>query len=103
MRATLIEILRQLNQAEAEMDREDEKGLELPEVEFRLRDHWTVRQARTNVARAMGLLLKNRMIQLVPGGVYSWTRQRNVGRLYRITADGKAFLLQSSQSRDRIA
>ena len=102
LRATLLEALRLLNQAEG-FDHEEEKGLELTELEFQASDFWGVVQAQIKIPFVVGLLLRNRMVRYIPGGAHSWTRQRAMGPHYRIDTAGKEFLAQSIVQDGRIA
>ena len=103
VRATLVAILRQLNQAEsAHEGRKEEQALELGEVEKKLSDFWAVEQDHVKVALALGLLLRNGLVTAADDGQYSWQRQRSVAARYQITPEGKKFLLESIESSDRI-
>jgi|ACXJ01.1.fsa_nt_gi hypothetical protein len=102
LRATLLETLRLLNKAE-DFDHEEEKGLELAELEFQASDFWAVVQAQVKIPFVVGLLLRNRMVRYIPGGAHSWTRQRAMGPHYRIDTAGKDFLAQSIAQDGRIA
>lgn len=101
---TLVEILRQLNQAEVRHEgATTEQALELGEIESRLAPFLPVRSGAVRVAVALGLLVRNQLVEPcdVPG--YSWQRQRDVARRYRITADGKRYLLTQIDRDDRVA
>jgi hypothetical protein len=104
-RATLLAILRQLNQAEENNEgKAADQALELGELEQRLADFGPVKQGSIKVSLALGLLLRNGLV--VPqrdGGDYSWQRQRSSPQRYQITPDGKKFLLESIQTSDRIS
>jgi hypothetical protein len=104
-RATLLAILRQLNQAEENNEgKEADQALELGELEQRLADLAPVKQGTIKVSLALGLLLRNGLV--VPqrnGGEYSWQRQRDSPQRYQITPEGKKFLLDSIQTSDRIS
>ena len=104
-RATLLAILRQLNQAEGNNEgKPADQALELGELEQRLQDLPPVKQGSIKVSLALGLLLRNGLV--VPqrdGGDYSWQRQRDSPQRYQITPEGKKFLLDSIQTSDRIA
>jgi hypothetical protein len=104
-RATLLAILRNLNQAEENNEgKAPDQALELAELEQRLSDFGPVKQGSIKVSLALGLLLRNGLV--VPqrdGGEYSWQRQRNSPQRYQITPDGKKFLLDSIQTSDRIS
>lgn len=103
VRATLLAILRQLNQAEtihegATLD----QALELPELERRLSDFWAVDNGSVKVGLALGLLLRNGLVSAAGQADYSWQRQRAVAQRYQITPEGKKFLVDSIQTSDRI-
>ncbi len=104
VRATLIAILQQLNQAEEvhEGNAEDQ-ALELAEIERRLADFWAVERGEVKLPLAMGLLVRNRLVQIQTDNGYSWQRQRTVTARYQITAEGKKFLVEAVEKSDRIA
>ena len=103
VRATLIEILKQLNQAESVHEgKEAEQSLELGELEDRLTDFWGVSKGQVKVSLAVGLLLRNGLVA-VQAPDYSWQRQRNTRHRYGITAEGKRFLVGAIQTSDRIS
>jgi len=103
VRATLVAILRQLNQADTANEGEAmEQALELPEIEGRLTDFWAVEQGSIKVSLALGLLLRNRLVAVQAPGEYSWQRQRNATHRYQITPEGKKFLVDSITTSDRI-
>lgn len=101
-RAALLEVLRLLNQAESYHD-EREKGLELDEIRGGMQEHWSVQKAGVNVPVVVGLLLRNRMVDLVGGTVRSWTRQRDIGPHYRINGEGKMYLAKWLSESKRVA
>lgn len=103
VRATLIAILKQLNQAEAIHEgKAPDQALELPEIERRLSDFWAVDQGSVKVSLALGLLLRNGLVAAQGRGDFSWQRQRSSGQLYQITTDGKKFLFESLRANERI-
>lgn len=97
---TFLEILRRLNQSEAE-------GVDLSGMEERELVRAVERQ-RTSVGetipldRAMGLLVENGLIGSVDDPTYSWVRSRTIGTRYVITALGKAYLLRQLEETGRI-
>jgi hypothetical protein len=104
VRATLLAILKQLNQAESSTTNElSDPALELQELEGRLRDFWAVGNGSVKVALAVGLLLRNRLIVARSDPGFSWQRGREVAQRYQITPEGKRFLLDSLESSDRIS
>jgi hypothetical protein len=100
MRAALVEVLRLLNAAE-HYDNDKEKGLELDEIQEGLQTHWSV-QRGVKPAVVLGLLLRNRMADHVPGTSHSWTRGRDFGPHYRINGAGKAFLKEYIDETQRV-
>lgn len=103
VRATLLAILKQLNQAEsAHEGRDEEQALELAELEGRLSGFWAVERKQVKVPLALGLLLRNRLVSTQGRSDYSWQRRRNVAQRYRITPEGKKFLVDALVSSDRV-
>jgi hypothetical protein len=103
VRATLIAILRQLNQAVALHEgKTADQALELPEIEQRLADFWAIERGAIKVSLAVGLLLRNGLVTVQSPGEYSWQRQRAARHRYLITAAGKKFLVESIHTSDRI-
>jgi hypothetical protein len=101
--ATLLAILKQLNQAEsihegAAMD----QALELPEIQRRLSDFWAIDNGSVKLGLALGLLLRNGLVATEGASDYSWQRQRTAVQRYQITPEGKKFLVESIQTSDRI-
>jgi hypothetical protein len=98
-----LAILKQLNQAETVHEgKAPEQALELAEIEARLSDFTPVQRGTVKVALALGLLLRNGLVQAVRLGDYSWQRQRNAHQLYQITTEGKKFLVDALETTDRI-
>lgn len=103
VRATLLAILKHLNQADMIHEgRSAEQSLELAELEQRLNGFWAIEQGSAKVAVALGLLLRNGLVQAWSEADYSWQRQRGIAQRYQITPDGKKFLVDSLQTTDRI-
>jgi len=103
VRATIVEILRQLNQADAKHEGASiEQALELAEIQDRLSDFWGVTKGQVKIQLAVGLLLRNGLVAVQAPGDYSWQRQRTAGHRYAITAEGKKFLVGAIQASDRI-
>ena len=103
VRATLLAILKQLNQAETVHEGAlNDQALELPEIERRLSDFWAIDNGSVKVGLALGLLLRNGLVAAANGTEYSWQRQRSVAQRYQITPEGKKFLVDSIQTSDRI-
>ena len=101
VRATLVAILQQLNRAESINEgRTRDQALELPEVERLLDDFWAVHREQVKIPLALGLLVRNGLVEAKldePGTTGARRAQ------YRITAEGKAFLVEALAKTDRIA
>ena len=103
VRATLLAILRLLNQADVMNEGKDaEQAQELGELEKRMADFGPIRDGSVKVALALGLLIRNKLVTAQTDGDYSWARQRDAQVRYRITAEGKKFLVDSVETSDRI-
>jgi len=103
VRATLIAVLQQLNRAESMHEGVDEEqALELAMLERLLDDLWSVTHDDVKVSVVLGLLLRNGLVRAqIP------TRSRAANARprprYRITAEGKQFLVDALHRSDRIA
>jgi hypothetical protein len=103
-RATFAEILRYLNRQENDNEgQQAEQAMELKELESRLQPFWAVSEGKVTIARALGLLVTNGMVQPATNAAYSWGRQRTVETRYQITAAGKVFLTKYMEDSGRIA
>ena len=103
VRATLVAILKQLNQAETVHEgKASDQALELPEIERRLSEFWAIDNGSVKVGLALGLLLRNGLVAAAGGPDYSWQRQRTAAQRYQITPEGKKFLVDTIQTSDRI-
>ncbi|MCI4328844.1 MAG: hypothetical protein L3J86_04595 [Thermoplasmata archaeon] len=61
--ATLLAILKQLNQAETVHEgATSDQALELPEIERRLSDFWAIDNGSVKLGLALGLLLRNGLV-----------------------------------------
>jgi hypothetical protein len=99
-RATLVELLRQLNRTNAMYEgTADKQALELAELERLLMDFWAIKVGAVTVRFGLGLLLRNRMIQRVEGNGHS----RTAPPRYAITTAGKRFLVEATTRPDRIS
>ena len=104
VRPTLIAVLKQLNQVESQHEgATEEQALELKELEEKLSDLAPVKQKKVSIALAVGLLLRNRLVSAPSAKEFSWQRGRSVAQRYRITPEGKKFLVDSLESSDRIS
>ncbi len=103
-RNTLVEILKLLNEAEEKHEgKPPEQAMELGEIETKMTDFPPVKQGNIKVALAVGLLLRNRFVIADSASQYSWERQRDVAQRYRITPEGKKFLVDSIENSNRIS
>jgi len=103
VRSTLVALLQQLNRAESINEgRVQEQTLELDELERMLSRFWAVEQGQVKVPLALGLLVRNGLVEArLPAGrtPNSSTPTRAV---YQITAEGKAFLVDIQKTSERI-
>jgi len=103
VRATLIAILQQLNRVESMHEgQEQHQSLELREIERLLSDFWAIKHDQVKIPLALGLLVRNGMVDAQPGdGGFAQARARAPAS-YRITTEGKRFLVDTSHQADRI-
>lgn len=97
---TFLEILRRLNQAEAEGV--DLSGMEAREIARAIERRDPSVGELIPLDRAMGLLMENGLVGSVNDPTYSWVRSRTVGARFIITALGKAYLLRQLEENGRI-
>ncbi len=104
VRATLVAILQQLNRAESIHEgRASDQTLELPDLERLLLRLWAIESAHVMAPLALGLLGRTGLVEVVGGAGYP-ARGKGPARVrYRITAEGKRFLVQAQERSDRIA
>jgi hypothetical protein len=107
VRATLVAILQQLNRAESVNEgKTREQSLELTDLERILSDFWAVSKDSVKVPLALGLLVRNGMVEAQAAGNFPATGRgaRPPPRArYKITASGKQFLVDVQQQSERIA
>jgi hypothetical protein len=107
VRATLVAILQQLNRVESLHEgRERDQVLELADLERMLTKFWAIDQDLVKVSLALGLLVRNGMVEAEAPGNYATAggaTKRITKARYRITAGGKQFLVENLQKSDRIA
>lgn len=102
VRATLIAILQQLNRVESIHEgQERRQTLELREIERLLSDFWAIKHDQVKVPLVLGLLVRNGMVDAQVTNPSSRTKVP-VPAEYRITTEGKRFLVESSAQSDRI-
>jgi hypothetical protein len=103
VRATLVVILQQLNRSESIHEgRPRDQALELADLERLLQRFWAVESDGVKVPLALGLLVRNGLVE-VQVGTSRPPKGREPGRVrYHITADGKRFLVDALARADRI-
>jgi hypothetical protein len=103
VRATLIAILQQLNRVESMYDgKEQQQSLQLKEIERLLSDLWAIKHDQVKVPLVLGLLVRNGMVE-AQAGEPTPNRTRTLSPAsYRITSEGKRFLVDSTHQTDRI-
>jgi hypothetical protein len=103
VRATLIAILQQLNRVESIHEgRESHQSLELGELERLLSDFWAIKHDQVKIPLVLGLLVRNRMVDAEAGEPTPTRSRTPAPASYRITSEGKRFLVESSTKEDRI-
>jgi len=103
VRATLIAILQQLNRVESIHEgTEEHQNLELREIERLLSDFWAIKHDHIKVPLVLGLLVRNGMVDAQPGAPAPKGSRTPSPASYRITTEGKRFLVESSRKADRI-
>jgi hypothetical protein len=103
VRSTLVAILQQLNRAESMNEgRTREQTLELVEIERLLAHFWAVEHEQVKVPLALGLLVRNHLVDAKVAGDRKPNEPSPGRAVYQITADGKAFLVETQRSNDRI-
>jgi hypothetical protein len=106
IRATLVAILQQLNRVESMNEGQTrDQVLALADLERMLGKFWAVEQDLVKVPLALGLLVRNGMVEVQAAGNYpaSPGPRPTPKPHYRITAGGKQFLVESMEKSDRIA
>jgi hypothetical protein len=103
VRATLIAILQQLNRVESMHEgNENRQTLELREIERLLSDFWAIKHDQVKVPLVLGLLVRNGMVEAQVAAPRSAQMRGLSPAEYRITTEGKRFLVESSTQADRI-
>ncbi len=101
--ATLVAILQQLNRVESIHEgQERRQTLELREIERLLSDFWAIKHDHVKIPLALGLLVRNGMVEAQAGPPASARSRTPSPASYRITTEGKRFLIDTSQQSDRI-
>jgi len=103
VRATLVAILQQLNRVEALYEgRARDQALTLADLDRVLRKFPPIEDGQVKVALALGLLVRNHLVGVESGGRPAKGRPAPPAH-YRITAEGKQFLIEALAKTDRIA
>ncbi len=104
IRATFVAILQQLNRAESIHEgRSRDQALELADLERLLRQFAPVDDGEVRVAQALGLLVRNGLVVAQAGERGTRGARPQGPARYRITAEGKAFLVEALRRADRIS
>jgi hypothetical protein len=111
VRSTLVAILQQLNRAESIYEgRERDQSLTLVDLERVLRKLPPVEDGQVKVALALGLLVRNGFVEAEAAAAFAAAPAKTATKApanpkarYRITANGKQFLVDALQKADRIA
>jgi hypothetical protein len=104
IRATLVAILQQLNRAESINEGQArDQSLELTEVQRLLEDFWAVHRNQVKIPVALGLLVRNGLVDARLEARNPAASGSPQVALYRITTQGKAFLVDALTQTDRIA
>jgi DNA-binding transcriptional ArsR family regulator len=104
VRATLVAILQQLNRVESMHEgRARDQSLELTDLERILRRFAPVDDGLAKVSQALGLLVRNGLVHAQAGDRQARGTHAPLPVRYRITAEGKAFLVEALRRTDRIA
>lgn len=103
VRATFVAILQQLNRTESINEGKDrQQSLYLDDLQRMLRRFWAVDEDQVKLPLALGLLLRNGMVEvdpIAPPGAMPAPRGKP---RYRITSQGKQFLIEAIAKAERI-
>jgi len=101
--ATLVAILQQLNRVESIHEgQESHQSLELREIQRLLSDFWAIKHDQVKIPLVLGLLVRNGMVAAEAGDPAPARSRTPSPASYRITTEGKRFLVDSSRQEDRI-
>ena len=104
VRSTLVAILQQLNRAESIHEGETrEQVLELLEIERLLDRFWAVEHDEVKVPLALGLLVRNGLVEVRGGSGFTPAHREPAKVGYHITPEGKKFLVEAMEKSDRIS
>jgi hypothetical protein len=104
VRATFVAILQQLNRAESLHEgRAQDQALGLDDLERTLRRFWAVDENQVKLPLALGLLVRNGLVRAEATAPRAPTGPSGGRARYRITSEGKQFLIEALEKTDRIA
>ncbi len=104
IRATFVAILQQLNRTESINEGKDlQQSLYLDDLQRILRRFWAIEEEHVKLPLALGLLLRNRLIEVDPNPAPGAPTANKPRPRYRITAEGKQFLVEAISKADRIS
>jgi hypothetical protein len=103
IRATFVAILQQLNRVEVQYEgRHGEQVLGLDDLERTLRRFWALDDGKVKLPLALGLLVRNGLVRAEAAGGRTARGAPAGPTRYRITAQGKQFLIEALHKADRI-
>jgi len=103
VRATFVAILQQLNRAESVHEgRDHDQALPLEDLARALRRFWAIDEGRVKLPLALGLLVHNGFVQAELGHAGTPRGRAPGAARYRITSQGKQFLVEALERTDRI-
>jgi len=103
VRATFVAILQQLNRVEVQYEgRDREQVLGLDDLQRALRRFWAVDDGKVKLPLALGLLVRNGLVRAEAAGPRAPKGHPVPPTRYRITAQGKQFLVEALHKADRI-
>ncbi len=101
VRSTLLAILQQLNRAESVHEGSHrEQALTLADLDRLLRKLPPIEDGQVKVSLALGLLVRNGYVEAEAAGNFG--AKGRAPAQYRITADGKQFLVDAQSKTERI-
>ncbi|HTP54521.1 MAG TPA: hypothetical protein VML94_06145 [Thermoplasmata archaeon] len=108
VRATMLAILQQLNRAESMHEgRERDQALALGDIERLLNRFWATEREAVRVPQVLGLLVRNGLVRAHatsgPRAHATSAARSPTAHYYRITVEGKQFLVEALAKTDRIA
>lgn len=103
VRATLVAILQQLNRVEALYEgRSRDQALTLADLDRVLRKFPPIEDGAVKLPLALGLLVRNRLVGVEAPPAHGTHGRPATPVHYRITAEGKQFLVEALEKTDRI-